>query len=78
MRWEAWPRRDAIADRSSAITCHSKPYVNVGETQQLRLLLHPSFFSVTSKTVPSFFYCCLFSLSLMIMMSNSNCFSEAV
>ena len=41
---------DAIADRSVyPITCHLKPYVNVGESCQSSLLLQPFF--VTPKIV---------------------------
>lgn len=57
--WMSWRRgrcQTRCEDRSYSVTCHSKPYVKVGETHQRRLLLRPFFFCCFENRFVFFFF----------------------
>lgn len=59
-------------DPSYSVTCHSKPYVIVGETYQRSLLLYPSLFLLLRKL----FHLFLFPVSISVSLSFANVMSN--
>jgi hypothetical protein len=65
-QWMTWGRgsTETVCTHQIPCTCHSKPYVNVGETRRKRLLLQPLFFCCFEN---SFDFLFIFSLSCDVM-----------